>query len=256
MMPSIESSPKILSLPAYTTILSQAFSPKGDYLAVGSERGRIAIFRISDLVSAGRDKSIETDKLTCLFFFDIGTASLKSTESVNTLSSTKDFLIGGISSLAENTSKILGWAWKDILKNSGDLVKGFRQNVKVSWSIDPTCQSSSGQPLLPTDINDLIVNDAGDRGRIIVAGGTCGPSHNLDHAIRVLDLETRTEVTRPLKGHDGYLHSISFCEQSQTLASASEDGTVKLWDLRQGSKHGLISGKDDDQSGHRHCSIA
>ena len=48
---------KIWCLPAYTTILCQTFSPKNDYLAVGSDRGRIAIFRVSDLVSAGRENT-------------------------------------------------------------------------------------------------------------------------------------------------------------------------------------------------------
>ena len=65
-----------------------------------------------------------------------------------------------------------------------------------------------------------------------IAGGTSGPSNNLDHAIRVIDLETRAESISPLAGHQGYLHDISYDSKSNVLASASEDGTVKIWDLR------------------------
>ena len=33
-----------LSLPEYTTLFSQCFSPDGKYLAVGDDRGRVALF--------------------------------------------------------------------------------------------------------------------------------------------------------------------------------------------------------------------
>ena len=109
-------------------------------------------------------------------------------------------------------------------------------------------------------------------GNPLISGGTCGPSNSLDLSIRVIDLETRLETVAPLKGHEGYLvtiicknflhgndsmpsysslffitllynastiqfqHDVSYCEQTKTLASASEDGTVKLWDLRVSRK--------------------
>ena len=71
---------KILRLPAYTTILCQTFSSDGNYLAVGSDFGRIAIYKISTLVSEGRnskDKTNDLDKSTIkknssLFYFDVG----------------------------------------------------------------------------------------------------------------------------------------------------------------------------------------
>ena len=72
---------KILRLPAYTTILCQSFSLDGNYLAVGSDFGRIAIYKISVLVSEGRqpkDKSNDalnkctTKKNSSFFYFDVG----------------------------------------------------------------------------------------------------------------------------------------------------------------------------------------
>ena len=101
MSPAVSSTAngsKIWCLPAYTTILCQTFSPNGDFLAVGNDRGRIAIFRVDDLVSAGRDNNeSEVDKLSCLFYFDVNnddaSASFSSDVSVNTLSTTKTFLM-------------------------------------------------------------------------------------------------------------------------------------------------------------------
>ena len=63
---------KVFRLPAYTTILSQAFSPDGNYLAVGSDFGRIAIFKVSNLVSEGRsqkENSQSVDKIPGLSCF-------------------------------------------------------------------------------------------------------------------------------------------------------------------------------------------
>ena len=74
-------STKILRLPAYTTILCQTFSADGNYLAVGSDFGRIAIFKISLLVSEGRNSKDkvndantrnELKKNSSIFYFDVG----------------------------------------------------------------------------------------------------------------------------------------------------------------------------------------
>ena len=45
---------KVFRLPAYTTILCQSFSLDGNYLAVGSDFGRIAVYKVANLVSEGR----------------------------------------------------------------------------------------------------------------------------------------------------------------------------------------------------------
>ena len=101
---------KIASLPAYTTLLAQVFSPNGDHLAVGSARGRIAVFRVTDLVSAGRGEDrTGVDKPCCLFYFDVS-AGESSNESVNSLATTKAFLIASVSS-SSDSARILAWSW-------------------------------------------------------------------------------------------------------------------------------------------------
>ena len=81
---------KIFRLPAYTTILCQAFSLDGNYIAVGSDFGRIAIFKIADVVSEGRNSGDassgasknKSTKSKAFFHFDAGTNKVLSTRHV------------------------------------------------------------------------------------------------------------------------------------------------------------------------------
>lgn len=45
------------------------------------------------------------------------------------------------------------------------------------------------------------------------------------------DLETM-KVTSTFKGHEAFLHAVVALGHSQQLATASEDGTVRIWDVR------------------------
>ena len=55
----------------------------------------------------------------------------------------------------------------------------------------------------------------------------------------MVDIETRTELRSPLTGHENYIHCLDQCKVTGSLASASEDGTARIWDLR--AKHGQVA---------------
>ena len=54
---------------------------------------------------------------------------------------------------------------------------------------------------------------------------------------QVIDIETRAEIRSPLLGHENFIHSLSQCSVSGQVASASEDGTARIWDTRTKSGH-------------------
>jgi len=243
---------KIFRLPAYTTILCQTFSSDGNYLAVGSDFGRIAIFKISVLVSEGRnckDKPSDvhknnTKKNSSIFHFDVGSNNVLAAReiykpdrwSVLDLATcggdSNSFLLASVSDKYSGRCSVVAYSWQELL---------IRKNAKICWSVDQSCISQ-----MPVDINQICVdrNDAqntGTVGKFFIAGGgpPVGQAGEAANAIKVIDIETRTELRSPLLGHENFIHSLSQCSMTGQLASASEDGTARIWDIR--SKSGQIA---------------
>jgi len=63
---------------------------------------------------------------------------------------------------------------------------------------------------------------------------------NLNTVINNSMLELKT-----LAGHSDYVYSVSFSPAGKTLASASKDKTVKLWDIETGNEIKTLSGHSD-----------
>ncbi|XP_013380726.1 THO complex subunit 6 homolog [Lingula anatina] len=178
----------------HTTIFSQAFSPGGKYLAVGTSFGEIAVFNIS--ASLSRNSNEEDMKPTFLF---------KATDGpIYCLTTTDKFLISA------GTGDVIAWNWVDVL----------RKTPKVAWSLPiPTNRYGLSNP----EVNSLAI-ESKDGGKRLFAG--CG-----DNNTYIWDLESGSLV-QTLAGHTDYVHSVALKSLSDQCVTGSEDGTVRLWDLR------------------------
>ena len=57
-------------------------------------------------------------------------------------------------------------------------------------------------------------------------------SGSVDSTIRVWNVQTSEAVGDPLTGHTGFIRSITFASDGHEFASASDDGTISVWDTR------------------------
>ncbi|WP_373525838.1 WD40 repeat domain-containing protein [Nostoc sp.] len=64
------------------------------------------------------------------------------------------------------------------------------------------------------------------------------------------------KVTHFLAGHNDQINSVAFSPDGQTLASGSQDGSVKLWDVKSGKELLTVSEQSDNGSLSKVTSVA
>ncbi|KAM9305844.1 THO complex subunit 6 [Gastrophryne carolinensis] len=113
--------------------------------------------------------------------------------------------------ISAGDSDVKGWLWGDLCK----------KGCAVSWSRALPNRNSLETP----EINSLVLNPTDHS--LLLGGG----SRHID----IMDLETGT-FTMALQGHQDYIHCLALREQQRECVSGSEDGSVRLWDLRSGAQ--------------------
>ncbi|XP_061445873.1 THO complex subunit 6 homolog isoform X4 [Rhineura floridana] len=113
--------------------------------------------------------------------------------------------------LSAGNGEVKAWNWSEIVK----------KGCKEAWSRRPPYGSSLEVP----EINSLQLNLKDNS--LLMAGGDC--------SIHMMDLESGA-FTHEYQGHTDYIHCLALRDQLRECLSGSEDGTVRLWDLRTGGQ--------------------
>ncbi|KAK9512875.1 hypothetical protein O3M35_001193 [Rhynocoris fuscipes] len=184
----------------YNCVLSQVYSPCGELLVCGNSYGDLVVFEVANILND--DEFIEPGP-KCRF-------SSPSKEQICSMASTNKFLITG------TVGTIYGWDWESIKSGA----------PKVDWNISLPMSSDALQKI---DINSLFVQE-NETSSLLYVG--CG-----DNKIYVYSLEDGKHI-RSFDGHEDYIHSLFNLDWQ--MASASEDGSVRLWDLRQNTMTNMI----------------
>ncbi|XP_053987438.1 THO complex subunit 6 homolog [Hylaeus anthracinus] len=181
----------------YNTVLSQTFSPDGNYLVAGNIYGDVSIFELSKAL--GPHKVDENELQGPNYHF-----TAHQSQQVQSMVSTDNFLVTG------TCGEICGWSWKTVTSSKA-------QKNKASWTIQiPVNKDSYEKP----DVNYLVYSKP---NHLLYAA--CG-----DNNIYVISMEDG-KILRNLQGHSDYIHCLSL--MGNQLASCAEDGTVRFWDLRK-----------------------
>lgn len=183
----------------YTTCFSQKFSPDGDILAACDNFGYISLFKLSNALS-----SDNIDKVKLPY------SKFKATDSsLYTLEKTNDLL------LCAPLNQIIGWRWKDLKDN--------KSSMKPSFSIYLKSLESSQNQNSQIETNSLLCDLEGGNKRILAGCGN-GEIFNFD-------MET-SKLIHKYQAHEDSIYQITMKNNSNELISASEDGQIKIWDLR------------------------
>ena len=188
----------------YNTVLSQTFSPDGNYLVAGNIYGDVSVFELSKALGPHKVEENELQGPSYRF-------TAHPNQQVQSMATTDNFLITGTS------GEIYGWDWK--------VVTSSKAKSKVSWMIQiPVNKDSYEKP----DINYFVYCKS---HHLLYAG--CGDNH-----IYIISLEDG-KIVRSLQGHTDYIHGLSL--MGNQLASCGEDGTVRLWDLRKKENTNILT---------------
>ena len=214
------------------SLLDAAFSECGEWLAVTSTFGGVMAWNMPAYTSSSSrvwgnedeeenaDSENATSKMT--FGFQAHGAA------VNALAISKDVMVTG----GDEEMRIWSLPWKENNENGARMIS----EITV-----PQHRGFRGALSQVAEVNGISLDDAGRR--VYAAAG--------DSNAYCWDVETGA-VLDTFQGHHDYLQCVVLLEHSSMLATGSEDGTVKLWDLRASGKNAIstmrLSPIDDEDA--------
>lgn len=184
----------------YTTVFCQCFSPCGKFVVACTSFGKIMVFSLAAALSSQANK----DSYKPVYTFKAHNGG-----AIYSLVSTDRLLISA------GTDAICAWNWQDIV------AKG----AKLIWALEIPNVDRTANP----ETNSLAI-DCQDDTRLFAG---CG-----DNMVHIWDISSGTHLTS-LRGHTDYIHSVALRSSAQQCLSASEDGTVRLWDTRAGDREAV-----------------
>lgn len=199
---------------------STAFSPDGQYLAIGDSKGEIRLLRQHDY----QQVRLLTGHGPTLWITAVAFAPQFSDQSPLLVSSSFDATVRVWNVKTGNCLKVLSghthWIWSvDISPDSRLVASGGDDGTAKLWDVE------TGECLhtLSDHSNWVWAVAFSPDGKTLATG-------SYDHTIRLWDTATGACLTI-LNGHDNSVWALAFSPDGTTLVSSSLDHTLRLWDM-------------------------
>ncbi|WP_019506832.1 NB-ARC domain-containing protein [Pleurocapsa sp. PCC 7319] len=210
----------------FGSILAVAFSPNGEYLAIGDTKGEVHLWQVAPWRSPfGQWQS---QSLLTFQGHTSWVVSLAWSPNGNMLASSSydktirlwNPLTGHcVKTLTGHTNWVLSIAWSPdgkMLASGGD-----DQTIRI-WDV----QQEKCSQILSGHKNWVMSVAWSPDGTVLASGGD-------DQTIRIWDVQ-QEKCRQILSGHTNWVRSVAISPDGKMLASGSDDQTIKLWHLHTG----------------------
>mgnify|MGYP001264933902 CR=1 FL=1 len=212
---------KTLELTGY--VLGVAFSPDGRWLALSTSE---AIIQLRDAKSGEvlQTRALNPSRLNHVSFSpDVRwLASSLGDKAIQLWDVQSGNLLNTLEGYTEDVTSIT------FSPNGQQLAVGYQDGIIQLWDIENSVMLKT----LEGHTSPVLSIAFSPDGRKLASGAGSGwrPILDEDTTIRVWDAESG-ELMLTLKGHTSSVYSVAFSSDGSMLASGSEDGTVRIWNM-------------------------
>jgi len=133
------------------------------------------------------------------------------------------------------------------------LITGASDGRVRIWSLRPRNRFVKAIPFVPGDLSPDVLALSAD-GRFVAVGASdrkfdflAKRASSTRAEVRTFDVETGLPVGPPHAGHEGVVNRLALTRDGTRLASASADGTVRLWRSDSSTAVAIVKGTGDQR---------
>lgn len=207
----------------YTRVYRQSYSPQGDWLVASDSRCRLCVFSVHEVLSR-RSASSGQLRAPCIV--------VELSDPIWALCHLGEVLLCG-----DAQGALFAYSCSQLTSASSSLTQPKPMFCVNAFGIQP----------LRTNPNEVNTIEALSKTQFVYGGA-------FDYAVRLVDAERPDKVVSKFDGHKGSINELVARSENEFL-SASDDGTVRVWDTRSDHMARIIRVCDQPELRRSGCGV-